>query len=875
MRTLVSILLAVSLAAGMATAQQNLCYSWEDGGTILGSYAPDLLYVANTTDQAFPDGGSRSLEIYKSASGTTPQAYVAWITDLQTGDEVTASIQTLDFTEGSNPSVRIWAHYTSAGGDVNSYAGSASGPAGYSGGPDWVELSHTWVHPSGRDGEGLVIEIRPYNSDPYEGSNWVDYLCVIAPNHTTINFPSGGFNQPPVVSNVYHRPLLPQNTNTVTVYADAVDNDGTIAGVTLYYRVNAGSDVSVPMSLQTGDTYAGTIPAQADGSVVEYYVEAEDDGAELGRSPGTGYYSYTVGPEVITPIGTIHDDYDTYDGEIVKVQGQLYIPGDHRGTGDVSAYIQGADGRGLSIYGDIRSTGMDLLNDVDHIVKVSGRVSKYFTTVQLQNYEVELVSAGNPPLVPVTLSTADAALLTNEGTYIKSLGVIQAKAETGSGVNLAYNFTIDDGSGPVIVRVYENVLPGVMQDWLVGEMLEAAGAGASYSGDGQIIVGLASDLNHFADTIAPTLESAVLFLPDKVRLEFSEPVDATTSQSVFNYYVHETADYNNFVSVVDAELQTANPSIVILTLAQAIDGTAHTVEVYDVEDLAGNPVDPNPSSAPISEQLMQTLCYGWENGETALGVYAPDLLFLDNTTAEAYEGSRSLEIYKNADGTTPQAFVAWIVDLQTGDEVGASLQVLDPIVGNPRLRIWGHWTTPGGDVNSYAGSAGGNPNYSSGLGVWEELGHTWTVPVDKDGHGLIVEVRPYNSDPFTGSNWVDDLCVTAPMHSTIVFPGGLSDAPVPTMVTALKANYPNPFNPMTTFSFSLEHDTRVELSVFDLRGRKVRTVVDAPLTAGDYTNAYRWDGRDDQGRMMTSGTYFYRLTTDDGHVESRKMTLLK
>ncbi|MBK6900539.1 MAG: T9SS type A sorting domain-containing protein [bacterium] len=104
--------------------------------------------------------------------------------------------------------------------------------------------------------------------------------------------------------------------------------------------------------------------------------------------------------------------------------------------------------------------------------------------------------------------------------------------------------------------------------------------------------------------------------------------------------------------------------------------------------------------------------------------------------------------------------------------------------------------------------------------------------------------------------------------------GGPTAAP-PALATLLGANYPNPFNPSTTFSFALDRDATVSLAVFDLRGHRVRTVVEGRLAAGDYRNVYAWDGRDDQGRAVTSGTYFYRLTTDSGFVESRKMTLLE
>jgi len=90
--------------------------------------------------------------------------------------------------------------------------------------------------------------------------------------------------------------------------------------------------------------------------------------------------------------------------------------------------------------------------------------------------------------------------------------------------------------------------------------------------------------------------------------------------------------------------------------------------------------------------------------------------------------------------------------------------------------------------------------------------------------------------------------------------------------TALHPNYPNPFNPLTHIKFELERAGRVRLEVFDLAGRKVRTLVDGYLPAD--VHVYPWDGRDDKGRLVPSGAYYYRLDSDD-FSDMRKMMLLK
>jgi len=90
--------------------------------------------------------------------------------------------------------------------------------------------------------------------------------------------------------------------------------------------------------------------------------------------------------------------------------------------------------------------------------------------------------------------------------------------------------------------------------------------------------------------------------------------------------------------------------------------------------------------------------------------------------------------------------------------------------------------------------------------------------------------------------------------------------------TLLHTNYPNPFNPLTNIKFELDRPGRVRLQIFDLAGRHIRTLADAHLTAGVHVR--QWDGRDDRGRSLPSGAYYFRLDTDS-FSDMRKMMLLK
>ena len=96
---------------------------------------------------------------------------------------------------------------------------------------------------------------------------------------------------------------------------------------------------------------------------------------------------------------------------------------------------------------------------------------------------------------------------------------------------------------------------------------------------------------------------------------------------------------------------------------------------------------------------------------------------------------------------------------------------------------------------------------------------------------------------------------------------------VPTAVALqLHPAYPNPFNPRTTIPYSLPQAGRVTLAIYDVRGARVATLVDADLPAGEQSAA--WSGADDRGAPMPSGLYFARLETAAG-VRTVKLTLSK
>lgn len=85
--------------------------------------------------------------------------------------------------------------------------------------------------------------------------------------------------------------------------------------------------------------------------------------------------------------------------------------------------------------------------------------------------------------------------------------------------------------------------------------------------------------------------------------------------------------------------------------------------------------------------------------------------------------------------------------------------------------------------------------------------------------------------------------------------------------------YPNPFNPLTSIQFELAEKSVVNLRIYDLQGRLVKSLVaNETIPAGRHSA--EWDGRDERGAQAAAGVYLYRLITED-FSGSRRMTLVK
>jgi len=138
---------------------------------------------------------------------------------------------------------------------------------------------------------------------------------------------------------------------------------------------------------------------------------------------------------------------------------------------------------------------------------------------------------------------------------------------------------------------------------------------------------------------------------------------------------------------------------------------------------------------------------------------------------------------------------------------------------------------------------------------------TYTVTIKKTGFA------DKNVQVPVGSSNLD-------MGTIVMTPGYSDDSDMVSTpkVTALKSNYPNPFNPATTIAFDVACEGRVVLNVYNIKGQRVTTLVDDVRSAGSHKVV--WNGVDDAGRAVSSGIYFYRMQTE-GYTSVKKMLLMK
>jgi len=436
----------------------------------------------------------------------------------------------------------------------------------------------------------------------------------------------------------------------------------------------------------------------------------------------------------------------------------------------------------------------------------------------------------------------------------------------------SHAYVADMGSGLQVIDVSDPQSPDI-----IGTVFtNLAHAGVTVSGDYAYVVGGESRLQAI-DGSNPSSPETVgsVHVPD-----------VSESVAVFGDFAY-VADRGSGLQVVDIS-DPSSPEIVgtadtpgdaegvtvLGNYAYVADGYLGGLRVIDVSD---------PQSPTIVGSVETPDGY-WAYDVAVAGDYA----YLAISDADyPYEGS-SLLVIDISDPTSPSIVgtvntpndcfavavagsYAYVADGESG------LQVID--ISNPTVPvIVGSVNTPGSArevavAGSYAYVADG----WSGLQVIDisdlqspSIAGSRDTPGFAWGGVTVLEECTYVADGISGLQILPAQC-----EMTSITDDG-SVAPSFPMAFSLSQNYPNPFNPTTSITYEIpvgsEEGVPMVLEVFNLRGQRVATLVDGVKTPGSYT--VLWNGRDDSGRPLSSGTFLYRIEAGD-FTSTRKMVILK
>ncbi|RLC47342.1 MAG: hypothetical protein DRH57_04235 [Candidatus Cloacimonadota bacterium] len=171
------------------------------------------------------------------------------------------------------------------------------------------------------------------------------------------------------------------------------------------------------------------------------------------------------------------------------------------------------------------------------------------------------------------------------------------------------------------------------------------------------------------------------------------------------------------------------------------------------------------------------------------------------------------------------------------------------------------------------------------LGVWEEHPSApgngfwyFTIVANEDGELMHFKLYDASNDNILDANetilFQNDSTIGNPDSLFLITSSTPTDNYQSNMPHSfeLKQNYPNPFNPQTVIAYQLPERAAVEISIYNILGQKVKTLVNDRKEAGYHKVI--WNGKDAENRDVSSGIYFYKISTDK-FSETKKCLLLK
>ena len=169
------------------------------------------------------------------------------------------------------------------------------------------------------------------------------------------------------------------------------------------------------------------------------------------------------------------------------------------------------------------------------------------------------------------------------------------------------------------------------------------------------------------------------------------------------------------------------------------------------------------------------------------------------------------------------------------------------------------WVNNWKDIYSYDA----NGNMIECLGQYWEGGiwvNDFKYTCSYDANGNMIEVL---SQDWAGGIWVNESRYTYTYAQTAVDDNQISQ------IKDNLLSFPNPFNSQTTISFNLPVRALVNLTIYNIKGQKVKTLISNCMLDRDDTHSYIWNGKNENGESVKNGVYFYRLQCENKTIVKR------
>lgn len=724
-------------------------------------------------------------------------------------------------------------------------------------------------------------------------------------------------NPGPLLSNLLLNNPDPKVGESVTVTITATDTNG-IGSLYVVRIVNAGAPDSTLMSLSGPNTYTGTIPSQANGAKVDYFVRARDAGSPAGvgvsKYPDFSVRKLRWGTQTINSVQFFSPPSDTGQssevGNAVNIEGVVTAePGLYNAGTFV---IQSAAGffNGVHCFDN---TGTTVVQRGDS-VRVAGVVQEYFDMTEVTFFgptNVTVLATGRP--LPGPQSITDSQITTGapagetlEGVYARLVNQKVTLANDGFG-----QFEVTDATGTGLIGddSFYNYVP------TLGDSLNSVSGIVFYSFAERKL-----EPRDDGDIVGPPIVSNVRYSPvpptaaSALTITCTITDNGTIPRAKLYYSTNNGATYDS-TNLVNTSGTTWSVAIGPYPNLTEVD---YHVEVTDNQNFKGRAPIAGDYDVAIGlrtiEQVQSTLIAGSDSSQfegkpvnvsgivtAAPGMFGENILYLQNhwTVDPAYRG----------------------IAVFTGGSLVGQVQLGDSV-------------TVGGDVDEYFGYTEIRMHFTESFHNYGQVGEiqgfeldtndlpsdsTGVVPTSEPWEGVLVmcknsvvtnasagfgEWNIDNTAPRTGLEaLVDDFAPYAyvpslgdsvsvrgvvefafgtykiqPRNDADILPYnpanavGVGEIATADLRFALHPNTPNPFGSGTKIAFSVPVRGDAKLRVFDVQGRLVRTLVNGPVDAGRHV--VDWNGTNDTAQPVSSGVYFYRLEAE-GKEATRKMIHLK